>query len=75
VKIEARPRLSATEHLFFWLRRLGSLLIVAAGAAWLIFVDHDGFLGIFVGCVIIGVGLGLLIVAGPTDAEKRGYHF
>jgi len=75
VKSEPARKLSASEHLFYWLRRLGCVAIMGLGALWLIFIDHSGFWGMTIGCAIIGIGFALLVVAGPSVSEKRGYHF
>jgi hypothetical protein len=77
--VEAEPedihKLSASEHLFYWLRRLGCLGIIGCGALWLIFIDHRSLAGMVIGFFLIGIGFSLLLVAGPSSAEKRGYHF
>ncbi len=70
-------KLSASEHLFYWLRRLGSLMIILLGALWLIFVflPDKGIWTMGIGCGLIGLGFALLMFSGPSTAEKRGYHF
>ena len=74
---EQTHKLSASEHLFYWLRRLGSAAIILLGALWLFFVIRrdPGIWSMMIGCGVIGVGFVLLIFSGPSDAEKRGYHF
>jgi len=69
--------LSASERLFYWLRRLGSAAVILLGALWLLFVFrlNPGIWTMIIGCGIIGVGFVLFIFSGPTDAEKKGYHF
>jgi len=70
-------KLSPSEHLFYWLRRLGSAVIILLGAAWLFFVvrPDPGIWSMMIGCAVIGLGFVLFIFSGPSSAEKRGYHF
>ena len=70
-------KLSLSERLFYWLRSLGSVVIILLGALWLIFVylPDRGIWSMVVGCVLIGVGFAFFMVSGPSGAEKRGYHF
>lgn len=71
-------KLTFTERLFYWGRMLGALSVVMAGAVWLLIMHHyheDGISAMFVGFVLIGIGFALFLVSGPSDAEKRGYHF
>jgi hypothetical protein len=78
-KIEEPPRkLTLSEWLFYWFRMLGAFCVILAGAAWLIVMHHfheDGLSAMFIGFVIIGIGFALLLFSGPSDSEKRGYHF
>jgi hypothetical protein len=70
-------KLSPSERLFYWLRRLGSVFIILLGALWLIFVflPDRGIWTMIIGSGLIGLGFTLFIFSGPSDAEKRGYHF
>jgi hypothetical protein len=68
-------KLSTSEYLLYVLRMLGCLGLIGLGALWLIFVDHRSLAGMVVGFFFIGVGFSLLFFAGPSDAEKKGYHF
>lgn len=70
-------QLSASERMFFWLQRLGCGLIILAGAAWLyfVFLPDKGLWTMLIGCGLIGLGFALFLFSGPSDAEKRGYHF
>jgi hypothetical protein len=70
-------QLSASERMFYWLQRLGSALIILAGAAWLyfVFLPDKGLWTMLIGCGLIGLGFALFLFSGPSDAEKRGYHF
>jgi hypothetical protein len=74
---EVSRQLSASEQLFYWLRRLGSLAIIGAGALWLIFVflPDKGIWTMGIGAGLIGLGFALLMFSGPSSAEKKGYHF
>jgi hypothetical protein len=71
-------KLSASERVYYWLRRLGCAAIILLGAGWLVLMRWAQDTGIFanaIGFGLIGVGFGLFLFSGPSDAEKRGYHF
>jgi hypothetical protein len=71
-------KLSPAERIYYWLRRLGCAGIILVGAGWLLLMHWAHNTGIFanaIGFALIGVGFGLFLFSGPSDAEKRGYHF
>ena len=72
---EVVQKLSRSEILFYWLRRFGCLALIGAGILWLVFIDHRSLAGMVIGFFFIGIGFSLLLFAGPSSAEKRGYHF
>ena len=78
-KKEEPPRkLTFSERLFYWLRMLGCLFLILVGAGWLVLMHHFDNLTLIsmgIGFGIIGVGFALFLFAGPTDSEKKGYHF
>ena len=68
-------KLSTSEWLFYVLRMLGCVAVIGLGALWLIFIDHHSLAGMVIGFFLIGIGFSLFLFAGPSSAEKRGYHF
>jgi len=69
-------KLSLEEKLWFWLRAVGSVCLILMGAAWVYFVPPIDWVMVWgIGGLLIGGGIALFMFAGPTDAEKRGYHF
>lgn len=67
--------LSFSEKVYYWLRRLAAVVVIGLGAAWLIFIPYRSIMSMSIGCGLIGAGFAMFLFAGPTDAEKRGYHF
>ena len=68
-------KLSTSEWLFYVLRMLGCVAIIGAGILWLVFIDHHSLAGMVIGFFLIGIGFSLFLFAGPSSAEKKGYHF
>jgi hypothetical protein len=71
-------KLSPSERLFYWLRRLGCAAIILLGVGWLLLMhrfQNNGIMAMGIGFGIIGIGFALFLFSGPTDAENRGYHF
>jgi hypothetical protein len=79
VKTEKPSRkLTISERVFYWLRALGCLCIILAGAGWLVLMHHFDDLTLIsmgIGFGAIGVGFACFLFSGPTDSEKKGYHF
>jgi len=73
--MEPMNKLSAEERLWFWLRRVAALCVILIGAGWLYFIPLRGLVTWGIGFGLVGAGLAMLMFAGPTDAERRGYHF
>jgi hypothetical protein len=77
-KEEPARKLSMSERLFYWLRMFGCLCIILAGCGWLVLMHHFDNLTMIsmgIGFGVIGAGFAMFLFAGPTDSEKRGYHF
>jgi hypothetical protein len=68
-------KLSSSEWLFYLLRMLGCVGLIGLGVLWLVFIDHRSLAGMVIGFFMIGIGFSLFLFAGPSSAEKRGYHF
>ncbi|MGD0389523.1 MAG: hypothetical protein ABSC42_11265 [Tepidisphaeraceae bacterium] len=71
-------KMSFSERLYYWLRRLGCAAIILLGVGWLLLMNHfhnNSIVAMSIGFGLIGTGFALFLFAGPTDAEKRGYHF
>jgi hypothetical protein len=66
---EPAYKITASERAYYWLRSLGALGIVVCGLllCW--------FISLWIGFGIVGLGACLFVFAGPTDSDKRGYHF
>jgi hypothetical protein len=64
-----RNVLSREEKVAHLLKILGSLGIIGVGliTVW--------FFSMWIGFTVVGLGAASLIFSGPSDAEKRGYHF
>jgi hypothetical protein len=78
-KKEEPPRkLTFSERFFYWLRMFGCLCLILIGAGWLVLMHHFDDLTLIsmgIGFGIIGIGFAFFLFAGPTDSEKKGYHF
>ena len=61
--------LSASEKAGYWVKIIGSLAMIGIGIA-LVF-----FFSMWIGFGVVGLGLAYFMLAGPSDSEKRGYHF
>jgi len=71
-------KLSFSERIYYWLRRLGCAAIILLGVGWLLLMNHfhnNSIVAMSIGFGLIGTGFALFLFSGPTDAEKRGYHF
>jgi hypothetical protein len=77
-KEEPSRKLTFSERLFYWLRMFGCLCLILIGAGWLVPMHHFDDLTLIsmgIGFGIIGVGFAFFLFAGPSDSEKKGYHF
>jgi hypothetical protein len=64
-----RNTLSGAEKAGYLLKMLGSLGIIGAGVLVVFFFS------MWIGFAVVGLGVAYFIFSGPSDAEKRGYHF
>jgi hypothetical protein len=61
--------LSASEKAGHWLKYLGSTAIILIGVAL------TRYFSMWIGFTVVGLGIAYLMISGPSDSEKRGYHF
>ncbi len=69
--LPAAPKnvLTASEKAGYWVKILGSLAVIGLGIALVWYIS------MWIGFAVVGLGLAYLMFSGPSDSEKRGYHF
>jgi hypothetical protein len=83
--LDVPKRFTWSERWFYILRRLVGIPLIVAGGWWmwhcanfgpsLSILPGTGAFAIGIGAVPIAFGLILLFYGGPSDSEKKGYHF
>jgi hypothetical protein len=67
---ERPSKMMFSDRVYYWLVSLGGLAVVAAGVG-IIWLGISGKLG----GALIGLGLGIFVAGGPTQAARNGYRF